>query len=130
MNLKTVFKAYEDYKVIDTYELWYDWFCTTNALNNRGKVLLQKLYQIRKSTKFDSEKTYVFFKNNCPCNFGLYDDFRICNIESGEVLYTVIPSMKDSDKAHAELWGLDNNFNEPIVYGTWKDIKDWFLKCE
>ena len=63
----------------------------------------------------DLDSTYVFFKNNCPMDGPLYDDFRICDIESGNVLYTVTP--KCGHSGMAELWGKDNNFEEPMKTG-------------
>lgn len=106
---------------------WYDWFCKDETLAKRTKKLGKKLIEIAKSNKFDVSKTYVFFKNNCPCNGSLYDDFRICEIESGAVLYTIIPSSGFKvSKGNAEVWGVDNNFEKPIVEGTWKDVKKFF----
>ena len=108
--------------------LWYDWFCKDTSLHNKGLALLRKLKAISKSSKFDNDKTCVVFKNNCPLNGRLYDDFRICDIESGDVIYTIIPSSGHNfNKGRAELWGRDNDFKEAIVEGTWKDIKAWFL---
>lgn len=40
---------------------WYDWFCKTTSLRNKTK----KLGNIVKKL-VDSEKVYVWFKNNCP----------------------------------------------------------------
>lgn len=113
----------------DIMSLWYDWFCRESSLLNKGKTLLKKLRMISRSKKFDNDKCYVFFKNNCPCNGSLYDDFRICDSETGDVLYCVIPrSGHKCDNGAAQLYGVDNDFEEPIVEGTWNDIKTWFLR--
>ena len=108
---------------IDNYGLWYDWFCKTSALHNRGIALLRKLKSIKNTTKFDKETTYVWFKNNCPCDGGLYDDFRIANKETQDVLYTISPK---NNYDEAEVWGRENDFNGPLVRGTWDDVKAFF----
>lgn len=113
---------------LDVKDLWFDWFCKDTALINKGISLIKKLKAISKSNKFDNEKTYVFFKNNCPCVGNLYDDFRICDIETQDVIYTVIPkSGFKKDNCEAQVWGKENDFKEPIISGTWKEIKNWFL---
>lgn len=107
--------------------LWYDWFCKDSSLANKGYSLLQKLNQIADSKKIDADQTYVWFKNNCPCNGNLYDDFRISDIESGDVIYCIIPkSGFANDHGKAQLYSRENDFETPLVEGTWKDIKDWF----
>ena len=109
--------------------LWYDWFCKETSLENKGKKLLQKLNAIQKSAKFDNDKTYVFFKNNCPLCGSLYDDFRICDITTGDVIYCVVPhSGHRSTYGQAGVWGKENNFDGALIEGTWKEIKEWFLK--
>ena len=114
---------------LDVKDLWYDWFCKDTSLINKGISLIKKLKTISKSNKFDNEKTYVFFKNNCPCMGNLYDDFRICDIETRDVIYTIIPkSGFKKDYGEAQVWGKENDFKEPIISGTWKEIKNWFLK--
>ncbi len=108
-------------------ELWWDWFCKDSSLVNKGHSLLQKLNQIADSQKIDTDKTYIWFKNNCPLNGSLYDDFRISDIESGDVIYCIIPkSGHKCDEGKAQLYSRENGFETPIVEGTWKDIKDWF----
>ena len=83
---------------------FYDWFCKDTSLQRKSKTLFR---QVKRFLKFGPEvdilNTYVFFKNNCPMNGPLYDDFRICDVESGNVIYTVIPKCGRSGKA--ELWG-------------------------
>ena len=51
----------------DVMSLWYDWFCKDTSLKRKGEALLKKLKLIASSNKFDNDKCYVFFKNNCPC---------------------------------------------------------------
>ena len=129
MNLR-VGKSLTDAGVKD---LWYDWFCKDTSLVRKGKSLLSRLsrlYKVNEKTNnknFDPNKTYVFFKNNCPCNGSLYDDFRICDIETKEVIWTIIPSSGYLDNyGGAELWGRVNDFKEPVVMGKWEDIVEYF----
>lgn len=106
---------------------WYDWFCRETSLVNKTKTLGRKVLQISKSKKVDTEKNYVFFKNNCPMIGSLYDDFRICDIETGDVIYTITPrSGHRVNNNRAEVWGRENDFKEPLVTGTWKDVKEFF----
>jgi hypothetical protein len=103
---------------------WYDWFCRDTSLRNKTITLAKKVKQIAKSDKIDCENYYVFFKNNCPMVGPLYDDFRICDIENGDVVYTIVP--KSGHTGKAEVWGRENGFNGPIVEGTWNDVKIYF----
>ena len=80
---------------------FYDWFCKDSALERKANILFPKVKKFIESTRVDILDTYVFFKNNCPVNGPLYDDFRICD-ENG-VLFTVIPKCGHSGKA--EIWG-------------------------
>ena len=109
-------------------EMWYDWFCKESSLVNKGRVLLQRLNSIMYSHKIDRKNTYVWFKNNCPLAGHTFDDFRISDIETGEVIYTVVPRSGHEVKlGKAEVYGRENHFSEPLVSGTWKDVKRFFL---
>ena len=54
----------------------------------------------------------------------LYDDFRICDVATHDVIFTVVPrSGHDANEHQAQLWGAINNFKEPIVASSnWKQL--------
>ena len=107
---------------------FYDWFCKDSSLPRKSETLIAKLKTILKNNKrFDPAKCYVFFKNNCPMVGGLYDDFRICDIETGDVLYTVAPRNPHVN-GKASVWGEENDFMKPLVTGSWADIKAFFTE--
>jgi hypothetical protein len=108
---------------------WYDWFCNDSRLVKGTINMGKKLQQIVLSNKINPETSYVFFKNNCPCVGKTYDDFRICDIKTGDVIFTISPKsgMKiENGKGH--VWGKENDFEEALFTGTWKEIKNWFNK--
>ena len=85
---------------------FYDWFCKDSSLERKANVLFPKVKRfLKENSEIDILSTYVFFKNNCPMNGPLYDDFRICN--ENEVLFTVIPKCGQSGKA--EIWGKNDS---------------------
>ena len=91
--------------------------------------LEEKMLAIYEGKTSDNDKCYIFFKNNCPCAGRLFDDFRICDSESKDVLYTIAPSCGyDCYKNKAVVWGRENDFEEPLVIGTWTEVKKWFLE--
>jgi hypothetical protein len=92
---------------------FYDWFCKDSSLCNKSwKLMKQVKTFLKHNPQIDLLEHYVFFKNNCPMNGPLYDDFRICNIETGNVVFTVIP--KCGHSGLAEIWGRENDFKGPI----------------
>ena len=106
---------------------WYDWFCRDTSLAAKTTKLGKKVIQLMKSSKIDPINNYVWFKNNCPGDGSLYDDLRFADNETGDVIYTVIPSSgHTTNKGRAEVWGRENNFAGPLVEGTWKDVKQFF----
>ena len=106
---------------------WFDWFCKDSSLANKTKKMGNIIKQVKRGGKVDVENWYVWFKNNCPCCGNLYDDFRIADCETGDVIYTIVPASGfDNNFGEAELWGRENDFEEPIVSGSWKDIMNYF----
>ena len=109
-------------------EPWWDWFCRDSSLAGKTQKLGPKVKRIARSPKINPEKTYTFFKNNCPLYGSLYDDFRICDIETRDVIFTIIPACgHDSSKGQSRVWGLDDSgqWNE-LVKGSWKDVLAFF----
>ena len=116
-NLKAQLEAFDKgiFLESDGKESWcftfYDWFCKDSSLERKSRSLFAKVKKFLKANpQIDTEKVYVFFKNNCPGSGNLYDDFRICNDDG--VIYTVTPKCGHSGKA--EIWGEENDFKEPL----------------
>lgn len=110
---------------------WYDWFCQDTCLSGKTKSLGSKVKKIHKILGEEaSEKIYVFFKNNCPLDGRLYDDFRLCDRKSGDVLFTIVPRVgynRTPDNEKAEVWSSMNDFDGAIFKGAkWVDILNWF----
>jgi len=121
-TLKKQLEAFEKGIYLDSYGNensgcynFYDWFCNDYALKAKADKLFKQVKRWVKFRNTDTEKVYVFFKNNCPMSGPLYDDFRICDIETGDVIWTVTP--KCGHSGEAEVWGRENNFNGPISVG-------------
>ena len=109
---------------------WYDWFCRNSSLRAKTKNLGKKVSAIVNSKRFDKEKCYVFFKNNCPMVGPLYDQFSICDLESGDVLFCCQNLQKGShgcEKAHWEIYDRNVGFDTPVVNGTWRDVVKYFI---
>lgn len=113
---------------------WYDWFCSDKVLAEKTKRLGGYLKRILKanemSKRFDPEKCCVIFKNNCQMAGRLYDDFRICDIETGKVIYIIVPKYgftSTPDLEKTRIWGKENNFKEPLFKTkTIGDLIKWF----
>jgi hypothetical protein len=82
--------------------------------------------QIKVGGKVDLETTYVWFKNNCPLNGPLFDDFRIARLDNNEVQYTVQFS-SPWEKHRYTVYGIKNVFQEPL-FGTdsLRELVKWF----
>ena len=122
VTLKKQLEAFEKGIYLDSYGNedsgcynFYDWFCKDTALKTKADKLFKQAKRWVKFRNTDTEKVYVFFKNNCPAFGPLYDDFRICDIETGDVIWTITPKCGHSGKA--EVWGRQNDFNGPITVG-------------
>ena len=108
---------------------WYDWYCRDSSLQKKTEKLGRNLVLINKSKKFDSNKCYVWFKNNCPMDGNLYDDFRIADIETGDTVFCIVPkSGHRSMNGIGSVWGKENDFKIALFTGAWSEIKKWFYQ--
>lgn len=92
---------------------FFDWFCKEKSLEAKSKKLFRAVKRWVKEMNIDTDKVYVTFKNNCPMFGPLYDDFRICDIETDNVIWTVTP--KSGHSGQAEAWGRVNGFQGPFA---------------
>lgn len=100
---------------------WYDWFCDSIQLFDRLQQLAPKVIAISESKKIDIDKTYVFFKNNCPVAGPTYDSFSICDIESGDVLCWVGKLRQGCYGENYSGWELTSYINDDNV----RDMRGW-----
>ena len=119
VNLAAQLNAFASGRIIDSEGSenncfnFYDWFCKDASLERKANALFPKVKKfVAANPQINILETYVFFKNNCPLNGPLYDDFRICDITTGNVLYTV--TAKCGHSGLAEIWGRENDFKGPI----------------
>ena len=68
---------------------WYDWFCKDSSLAAKTKKMGNIIKQVKSGGKVNIENWYVWFKNNCPLNGPLYDDFRFARLDTGDVQMTI-----------------------------------------
>ena len=68
---------------------WYDWFCKDSSLARKTKRMGNIIKSLREGGKVNFTGWYTWFKNNCPLNGPLYDDFRFADLETGEVQFTI-----------------------------------------
>ena len=94
---------------------FFDWFCKDSSLKNKAKRLFPVVRKfVKLHPEIDTSSVYVVFKNNCPMFGPLYDDFRICDMESGEVIWCVSP--KDR-LGNFSAYSSSNGFKDPTYLG-------------
>jgi len=126
-TLRQQIEAFQSNKefINDNYFYFFDWFCNNSSLKNKAVSLMPKVIKFSEIMGVDLDKHYVIFKNNCPFNGTLYDDFRICDIKEEDVIWTVIPKSghRCEDGLVSEVWGRINEFQGPIQKAeSWKTL--------
>lgn len=110
---------------------WYDWFCKDSSLANKTKKMGNIVRQIKSGGKVNLENWYVWFKNNCPLNGPLYDDFRFAKLDTGDVQMTIQINCC-WNKHRYSVWGRrgeDKEFeheNPLFETDSLKDLVKWF----
>ena len=111
---------------------WYDWFCKDSSLAKKTQRMGNIISKLREGGKVNFKNWYVWFKNNCPLNGPLYDDFRIADLETGEVQFTIQLDCCWNKKKYA-VYGRtpDGEFHsdEPLFEtDSVKELINWFNK--
>ena len=87
---------------------FFDWFCRDNGLKSRMLKMKGKIAFLVKSGVIDGDKNRVILKNNCPYDGELYDDFRVIDIETDEMICGLAPSLGYNHmKGKCEFWKFD-----------------------
>jgi hypothetical protein len=104
---------------------WFDWFCEEEELSERLQPLASIVSKLKNSTKIDVTTMYVFFENKQPVDKDIYDDFKICSLNSDTVYYTVVLNSPYEDFKWT-VYGYENNFSEAIVnFNKDSDLVEW-----
>ncbi len=107
---------------------WFDWFCRDLSLANKTIKMGNIIKQIKAGGKVDLETSYVWFKNNCPLNGPLYDDFRIADIENNNNLFVVQIDCVWNDFKYTVFERLDG-FEKPVFQTeSSRELVKWFNK--
>ena len=105
---------------------FYDWFCRDTSLKAKANKLFKATKTFVKKMDINIENTYVFFKNNCPISYPLYDDFRICDIKTGKVLWCIAPNRIIDEESVCEIWGLNSKGRLKNLY-TCKNMREFYF---
>lgn len=91
---------------------WFDWFCTDDSLSKRLKKMGNVIKEIKNDYILDNY--YLWFKNNCPCYYPLYDDVRFEPIdeEKRDQMFFIIKFDHPFGAKHMyEITTARNNYN-------------------
>lgn len=109
---------------------WYDWFCKDASLANKTKRMGRIVSRVKDGGKVDLDRTYVWFKNNCPLYGPLYDDFRFADIETGDVVFTICIDDKREEFKYS-VWGRANGFDGPLAgFSDSRKLVAWLNSSE
>ena len=105
---------------------FFDWFCTDRGLKSRMLKLKGRIAYLVKMGVVDGDKNYVILKNNCPIDGELYDDFRVIDIETDEMICGLAPSLGyNSKKGKCEFWTFDDEGKlVETLYDSYKTFKN------
>ena len=108
---------------------WFDWFCKDGSLANKTKRMGSIVKDVKAGGKVNLNNWYVWFKNNCPLNGPLYDDFRFADLETGDVQFTIQLDCCWNEKKYT-VYGRTpdgvGHWEEPLFEtDSVKELKNW-----
>ncbi len=107
---------------------WFDWFCRDTSLANKTKKMGNIIKQIKTGGKVDLETSYVWFKNNCPLNGPLYDDFRIADMETNNNLLVIQIDCAWNDSKYTVYERLDGFDKPAFKTNSSRELVKWLNK--
>jgi hypothetical protein len=107
---------------------WFDWFCRDTSLVNKTKKMGNIIKQIKAGGKVDLETSYVWFKNNCPLNGPLYDDFRIADMETNNNLLVIQIDCAWNDSKYTVYERLDGFDKPAFKTNSSRELVKWLNK--
>jgi hypothetical protein len=118
--------AYESMDIQTQSEAgWYDWFCRDTSLRNKTRRMGNIIKQIKDGGRVNLDKTYVWFKNNCPMSGPLYDDFRIADINSDETQLVIQIDSPWENERYA-VYSVEDDFEKPaLLTNSSRDLVKW-----
>jgi len=105
----------------DKFFNFYDWFCKDTSLERRMNSMVPKIKFLVKEGILNADTCYIWFKNSCPCQGSLYDDFRISKLDEDKTyLGGFCPRTGHNVEDKCSVWYYDTE-------GEFKTInfKDW-----
>jgi hypothetical protein len=106
---------------------FFDWFCRDKSLKNKMLALKGKVAFLVKSGVINGDENYVIFKNNCPMEGELYDDLRVIDIETDEMVCGLAPKLGYNNremKGKCEFWTFDDEGSVvETLYDNYKEFK-------
>lgn len=103
---------------------WYDWFCNVKSLNKRMEK--QFIGLVKKITNdYILDNYYIWFKNNCPCAYPLYDDIRFEPVDQDlrDKKYFLVSADDKSQEYKWNVWKIGDGYI--FSSDNKKDIIDW-----
>jgi hypothetical protein len=94
---------------------WFDWFCDDRLLAAKTAKMGKIIAKIKDGGKVNLDTQYTFFKNNCPMIGAFYDQFSICDRETGDVIYCVQNRYRKWQVYDVKNWNADDS---PHFEGT------------
>jgi hypothetical protein len=105
---------------------FYDWFCSDKSLKSKFKAMLPKIKFLIKHNIINPETTYVWFKNNCPCDGSLYTDIRFSLLDADNTFIGgICPSSgHTSEFGLCSVWYFEDKQLREIEFESWLEFKD------
>lgn len=108
---------------------WYDWFCKPSSLAKKTTNFYKFIKRI--NNDFLLDHYYIWFKNNCPTIYGLYDDIRFEIITESEERcggYFIISEYPKDGSNHGYKYSIcteRNDYKDELVTNSLKELMDY-----